>query len=223
MQQHDPALALDLSNLHWLTEDEFSRYESITSVNRKWQFLAGHYLIRAMAARYYENSHADWIYFVGADKQRHLKCHLAGIPELFVSLSHSGEWIAASVSAYPIGIDIETYAKQRDYMAIARHAFSEAETGILKSLAPGELQRQFYLYWTLKECVAKQYGDGLQFEVSRANSFISVGAMASASIVSWQCSDYVLSISSKPDIAIDISGLCDNAEKGFWQNIPVIL
>jgi len=206
-------------NLDWLTHDELARYQSISSANRKLQFLAGHFLVRKMASRLYGNQVADWIYFIDADNRRRLECRQSAVPGLYVSLSHSGDWIAAGISAASIGIDIETCGKQRDFIAIASHVFSKSETMLLKSLAPDQLARQFYLYWTLKECVAKQCGAGLKFEVSRAHSFIPSRASDSASIISWQCPQYVLAVSSIPNGDIETSGLCGLPERQYWLNV----
>ncbi len=128
-------------NLDWLTQNELARYQSISSANRKLQFLAGHFLVRKMASCLFANQMADWIYFIDGDNQRRLECRQPGIPGLYVSLSHSGDWIAAGISLASIGIDIETYGKPRDFIAIASHVFSESETRLLKALSPDQLAR----------------------------------------------------------------------------------
>ena len=220
VHKHDPALGMESNDLHWLSDDELIRYQSISSSHRKQQFLVGHYLARKMASRFYGNTIEVWIYFMDVDNQRRLKCRQAGIPEIHVSLSHSGDWVAAGISLSPIGIDIETYGKQRDFIAIASHVFSKSETDLLKSLATENVNRQFYLYWTLKECVAKQYGAGLKFEISRAHSFIPATDPAAASIFSWQCPDYVVAMAGESSGDIATSGLYEPAEKLCWQNIP---
>lgn len=219
VHKHDPILELDANDLHWLTDDELSRYQSISSSNRKLQFLAGHCLVRKMASLLHGNSLEDWTYCIDADNQRRLKCRQPGFPELYVSLSHSGDWISAAISPSAIGIDIETYGKQRDFIAIASHVFSESETDLLKSLAPEQLNRQFYLYWTLKECVAKQYGAGLKFEVSRAHSVVPILAASEASIFSWQCPEYVLALAGAAGANIETAGLCEDAKQLQWQNV----
>ncbi len=219
VHKHDPTLELDANKLQWLTDDELARYRSITASNRKLQFLAGHYLARKMASRFYENTIEDWTYHVSVDNQRRLKCRQPDVPDLYVSLSHSGDWVAAGISESAIGIDIETYGKQRDFIAIASHVFSESETRYLKSLAPERLARQFYLYWTLKECVAKQFGAGLKFEVSRLHSFIPAPDAMNASLVSWQCPGYVLAMAGNPNGVIATSGLCEDAKQLQWQNV----
>lgn len=221
VHEQDPSLELDTDNLHWLTDDEVSRHQSISSAQRKRQFLAGHFLARKMAAHLYGNSIEDWVYGVDDSNQRFLKCRTPGVLPLYVSLSHSGGWIAAAISDSAIGIDIETYGKQRDFIAIASHVFSEAETNLLKSLPPDQLNRQFYLYWTLKESVAKQFGDGLKFEVSRAHSLFHAVSREVASIFSWQCPEFVLAMAGKPSLDIEILGLCEPVEQHCWNSLPI--
>lgn len=219
VHKHGPILELDANNLHWLTDDELTRYQAISSSQRRQQFLAGHYLIRKMASRLYANTVEDWIYCVDDNNLRGVKCRQAGIPELHVSLSHSGDWIAAAISTSAIGIDIETYSKQRDFIAIASHVFSESETNLLKSLTPDQLNQQFYLYWTLKESVAKQYGVGLKFEISRLQSPVLVSDGELANMRSWQCPDYVIALASDDSMEVETLGLCDKAKHQVWKNI----
>lgn len=216
----DPMLELNSESLDWLTQEESIRYQSISAANRKAQFLAGHFLVRKMASQVYKNHLADWIYSVDPNHQRRLKCRQAEIPELYVSLSHSSDWVAAGISEDCIGIDIETFSKQRDFIAIASHVFSESDTDYLKSLDPNELAQQFYLYWTLKECTAKQDGAGLKFEVSRSQTLIPATAPELATIVSWLCPEFVLAVSLKSVANIEIAGLHESAENRFWQTIP---
>ena len=93
------------------------------------------------------------------------------------------------------------------------------ETSLLKSSAPDELNRQFYLYWTLKECVAKQYGDGLKFEISRLQSPVLVSDGELAHMRSWQCPDYVIALASDDSTDVEILGACDKAKHQAWKNI----
>lgn len=213
------SLEFDSSNLHWLTDSELARYQGITLPRRKDQFLAGHYLIRKMASRVSENLPHDWAYYQDAENQRRLKCTTDSRQELFVSISHSDDWITAAISDSPIGIDIETFSKQRDFIAIARHVFSAAEISFLKSCNAEELKRNFYLHWTLKESAAKQYGVGLKFEISRAQSSVLVSEDEQASIQSWQCPDYVIALASVVPSKVEIHGLCGNAKHQRWKNI----
>ena len=210
---------LDCASLNWLSDCELARYQSITSSNRKQQFLAGHFLIRKMASRVFTNLPHDLTYYRDAQNLRRLKCNMTAQPELYVSISHSGDWIAAAVSHAPIGIDIETFSKQRDFIAIANHVFSAAEISCLESCCNAELKETFYLYWTLKESAAKQYGVGLNFEISRSQSPVLVFGLEQADLQTWQCQHYVIAVASKVSTQIETHGLNQSAKHQAWKNI----
>ena len=210
---------LDCASLNWLSDCELARYQSITSSNRKQQFLAGHFLIRKMASRVFTNLPHDLTYYRDAQNLRRLKCNMTAQPELYVSISHSGDWIAAAVSHAPIGIDIETFSKQRDFIAIANHVFSAAEISCLESCCNEELKETFYLYWTLKESAAKQYGVGLNFEISRSQSPVLVSGLEQADLQTWQCQHYVIAVASKVSTQIETHGLNQSAKHQAWKNI----
>ena len=211
----------DSSNLHWLSDSELARFQSITSSSRKQQFLAGHFLARKMASHVFRNLPQAWTYYLDAENLRRLKCNKDSQPELYVSISHSGDWIAVAISHAPIGIDIETFSKQRDFIAIASHVFSAAEICYLKSCNAEELKQNFYLYWTLKESAAKQYGAGLKFEISRIQSPALVSEGEQANMQSWQCPDYVIALASEVSMKVETLGLCENAKHQAWKNISI--
>ncbi|HUO78965.1 MAG TPA: 4'-phosphopantetheinyl transferase superfamily protein [Steroidobacteraceae bacterium] len=74
---------------------------------------------------------------------------------LRVSVAHSHERVAVAVGAGPVGIDVERCDRQRDWLAFARHAYSDAEVAWLDASAPGERAARFYLLWTLREASFK--------------------------------------------------------------------
>lgn len=210
---------IDSSNLHWLSDSELARYQAMTSAPRKNQFLSGHYLLRKMASRGFGNQPHDWTYYQDAENLRRLKCSTNSRQQLFVSISHSGVWIVAAISDAPIGIDIETFSRQRDFIAIANHVFSAAEISFLESCNAEALKQNFYLHWTLKESVAKQYGVGLKFEISRIQSPILVSEGEQANMQSWQCPDYVIALASKASSKVETHGVCESAKHQRWKNI----
>jgi phosphopantetheinyl transferase len=77
---------------------------------------------------------------------------------IFVSLSHSGNWLAGAATALgPVGIDIELMRAGRDLSGIAEIAFGpEERRRAIRDGAPG-----FYRIWTLREAIAKAHGIGL--------------------------------------------------------------
>lgn len=75
---------------------------------------------------------------------------------LFVSISHSGECVAAAVADSPVGIDIE---EMREPLAAKKTEILErffAEEDIEKAKAD-KSGREFYIFWTRREAAFKAY------------------------------------------------------------------
>lgn len=76
--------------------------------------------------------------------------------EVFVSMSHSGDFVACAVSDTPVGIDLEV---KREYKPTVYKALNEAEREfILKSKDEASA---FFKVWTAKEAYVKLTGKGL--------------------------------------------------------------
>lgn len=71
----------------------------------------------------------------------------------FISLSHSGPWIACVVGAAPVGVDVEVTDRPRDVRALSAAFFSAAEHEWL--LCQPDMAAAFYRLWTGKEAVFK--------------------------------------------------------------------
>ncbi len=211
-----------IKDLNWLSEAERARYHSIKSVPRKEQYLAGHYSIRRLASGMFQCSTSNWDYQQAASNIRFLRSASPEFPDLHVSISHSGNWLAAAVSPSPIGIDIEGYGKSRNWLAIARHIFSESEIAHLEACGPEELEQCFYLYWTMKESSAKQYGLGLKKQDTRRLrpvALVETEKETGDILHSWQCPEYVLSVSLDEKLNIEIDGLQAHAHHRIWRNL----
>lgn len=88
------------------------------------------------------------------------KPYLSVYPKLFLSISHSYQYVAVAVNTRPIGIDIEKRREIFPYLKI-KNAFTEPELSFLKnnrSNAQGNLALKL---WTIKESVLKLDGVGL--------------------------------------------------------------
>lgn len=73
---------------------------------------------------------------------------------LSLSHSHGHAAVAASHTARGLGVDLEG-VRRRDFLRLARFAYSAAELAQLQALpAPARAER-FYVLWTLKEAFAK--------------------------------------------------------------------
>jgi 4'-phosphopantetheinyl transferase len=83
---------------------------------------------------------------------------VADAPGLHVSIAHTGGLIAAAASVVgPVGIDVETRDRPRDFERLAGAAFGPMEIQLVAAQgAPA-----FYRLWTVREAIGKATGDGL--------------------------------------------------------------
>ena len=74
-----------------------------------------------------------------------------------ISLSHAGDWIVCSVGKCKSGIDVEF--DSTDALSIAERFFLPSEFEKIISQPKSLQERQFLIYWTLKESYFKLTGD----------------------------------------------------------------
>ena len=149
----------------WLGDDERARLAGITDPTRAAQFVAGHCLARHLAASLSGGSAEHWRLVVGAEGRRRLE-HAQFAP-LFASISHARSLLAVAVGPQPLGVDLETSGRSRDWLAVARSVFSPAEVQALEALPETGRESSFLTTWTLKEAWAKRSGRGLQRQAAR--------------------------------------------------------
>lgn len=73
----------------------------------------------------------------------------------YFSLSHSGNYAAAAVSDFPVGIDIETVGEIKD--SVIKRVCSDEERAYINKTS----RDSFYKIWTYKEAYLKMTGDGI--------------------------------------------------------------
>jgi len=83
------------------------------------------------------------------------KPHVAELP-VEISLSHSGNWVVCSVGEIKSGVDVEV--DSADAVKIAERFFLPSEYEKVISLPKSLRERQFLMYWTLKESYFKLTG-----------------------------------------------------------------
>ncbi len=95
------------------------------------------------------------------------------IPQVHISLSHSGKYLACAFSEREIGLDIqECVDLHRDVLKISKRFFTPEEYSRLASFSVEEKNSQtelFFRLWSIKEAYLKYIGCGLQ---GKLNSFI---------------------------------------------------
>ena len=77
----------------------------------------------------------------------------------FVSLSHSGGYIAVAVGQDAVGVDVEK--KRKAAPAVAKRWFRPEENALLETLSEPERTRLFFRLWTMKEAALKYAGEGI--------------------------------------------------------------
>jgi len=94
---------------------------------------------------------------------RALMAQVRTTPDTITSLTH-GDGLAALAcgpatcgTGSAIGVDLERH-RPRDVLALARFAFSAAESAALAALPEAQRTRRFYTLWVIKEALAKALG-----------------------------------------------------------------
>ncbi|ODS63377.1 MAG: hypothetical protein ABS41_05905 [Arenimonas sp. SCN 70-307] len=139
----------------WLDAGEQARLDGMASPLRRRQFLAGHGLARRLAESLAGRPAGEWRWSVD-DGQRRRLVHVDG-EALFVSVSHSGDHVAAAVGRKALGLDLECDPRERDWAGLARSLF---EPSLVDGV--GADPAAFRRAWALAEAEAKRSGDGIQ-------------------------------------------------------------
>ncbi len=201
----------------WLGAGETVRLAAMGSQQRRRQFIAGHWLARETAAAFTDTRPEDWL----LEQTSH------GAPELLqrgarmqqpihVSLSHSGEAVAVAVAAFPVGIDLESAGRDRDWLALADHVFAPPECERLRQLPAADLAELFYRYWTLKEARGKRDGDGLRIAEARRQCARACDE-PEAIAITWQFDRQCLALVGERGMRTSARGIPAAARQCFWQ------
>ena len=91
------------------------------------------------------------------DTDKNGKLYLARHNDIYVNLSHSGDYAACVSSSSPVGIDIQKY-RECD-IKTAKRFFSPDETAFIESSS--DLTDAFFFVWTRKESLTKAAGKGI--------------------------------------------------------------
>jgi 4'-phosphopantetheinyl transferase len=201
----------------WLTGQESARLAAMKSPSRRRQFLAGHWFARELAA--------DLLAI--APSRLTLGRDDSGRPRLalddadcgwFVSLSHSGDWLACALAPAPVGIDLEFPNRPRDLDALARFTFSTEERERLSALPESTRSAAFYATWTLKEARGKRSGEGLL--PGRARSFSARPCNpGDADAATWTVGAGTLALAGDGVQHVVTSGLPAAVAPSFWRYI----
>ena len=155
---HCTRLTGDLARQDCLSPEEQARAEAFAFPKDQARYRECHALLRQHLSQYTKLPPEAHAFRTGPFD----KPELTNAPWHF-NLSHSDELYAAAICHdHPIGIDIETGARQEDLLELAPHVCHPTERARLESTA-SEKQRQLFLcYRTAKEAFLKAIGCGFQ-------------------------------------------------------------
>jgi 4'-phosphopantetheinyl transferase len=88
--------------------------------------------------------------------------------DMHFNLSHSGKALVVAIArGQPVGVDIESGARPRPWLALAERYFTPAEHAALAALPGPRLAPAFLELWSCKEAVVKALGRGIAFGLHR--------------------------------------------------------
>lgn len=185
----------------WVSDDERRYLESTLSVARRQQYISGHWFARVVLADFTGIPAMNWR--LSRAPQGGL-CAGSGSGRIYVSLSHSGRWVSAAVSTAPVGVDVETASRPRDYPGMSHLCCTPDERACLNRLDTNDLTREFLRLWTLKEAWAKREGRGFDLARFRQISFLP-GHLGHPDALSWHRNGVTLAVASQPGAQIQLS------------------
>lgn len=111
------------------------------------------------------------------------KPYLPDYPDVHFNISHSGEYVACSVSDKPTGVDIQKISEYKS--DVAEKVCNEKELKQIESSS--DSASEFIKLWTQKEAVLKMYGVGIASENIK-------NCLSNHNVKSEKIEDYWLSV-----------------------------
>lgn len=148
----------------WLSPGEQSRLQAMSHPQRADTFLAGRWLLRRACSAWTGLPPEAWQFDVPhgqPPRATRTPGFAADAPVPLVSLSHSGDFVACTVSVVPVGVDIEAAGIPRDHARLARRVLDAHERQAYEALPEPDRLPHFLCRWTLKEAWGKYSGERL--------------------------------------------------------------
>lgn len=177
----------------WLSASEYARLQRLRVSARRDHYLAGHWLLRQLLATHCGNVPEAW----SLGERDGLPPQIEG-SALCASLSHSGDWIAAALSASAIGIDLEQRGPRP---ALERYP------ELLRAVddPPGSLDNDALLQrWVVKEALIKRdHGNALPEQLSALRIRRSADVAAAVELLS--SAEFHLAVAATAPCAVDLT------------------
>jgi 4'-phosphopantetheinyl transferase len=91
---------------------------------------------------------------------------LAGHPDFYFNISHSGEYVVMAYGSVPVGVDVEQLRDKEN--RVAKRCFTKEEFSYI-SQTGDKCGERFFEIWTMKESYLKLTGQGISVPL---NSFL---------------------------------------------------
>lgn len=158
----------------WLTEDELARLNAMRQPARRQEFVACRYALRHLLAATDGRRAEHWRLDAPMGSTPHVNVRHHGLDvaaSTYLSLSHSGPYLACAAATRPVGVDVEVRdvrAVKRDVLALAAMACTDEEMRQLQAIGcESSRHRLFLQWWSLKEAYFKCIGTGVDFSSIR--------------------------------------------------------
>ncbi len=184
----------------WLSSGEQARLASLSRPARRQQFIACRWLLRQLMLWAYPEAERVWPFTAQSNQAPGLSTQ----PNLFFSLSHSGQMLLAAVSEQPVGVDLERWQASRSRRELADQFCHPEELQALALLGPLAAERRLLEYWSLKEA----WGKRTPGEWPNARQlWLELDTGQHASLCYWWHGDYVCAMAAAAPSQLQCHGL----------------
>jgi 4'-phosphopantetheinyl transferase len=141
----------------WLSPTEMERLAPMRSARRRASFLAARWQARWLLAQAFGGGPDDWC----LDAPHDAAPRVLQRPDLILSISHSGDFVASALAPRPVGLDLEQPRPGRDIPGLVALCCTRSERALFDVLPPEEREAWFHELWTVKEAWLKRRGEWL--------------------------------------------------------------
>ena len=192
----------------WLSESEQLRLQRLKIANRRAQFLSGHWLVRCLLQQHFGKPASAWQLI----ERTNLPPAVLGFAAIQISISHSGDWIAAAISNSAIGIDLEQ-RRARDGLLRFQHLL------LAQDEAPDSLDLdQLLQRWVVKEAwVKRHHGNALPEQLAELKLLPASPETANVQLSSTAAFHLAITAQAEPaNWQVDLAG---NAvlQTAYWR------
>ncbi|RLA52693.1 MAG: hypothetical protein DRR42_06965, partial [Gammaproteobacteria bacterium] len=179
----------------WLSVSEGKRLKRTGSINKRREFLLSRALMRHALSQKFKCPESEWKFIETLNSMP----EIANLPKnIHLSLTHSHGVICFAISSCPVGIDIESKNKRRDFLGLAETVMSEKEVQHL-SQDNRMATEAFYRIWCVKEAFYKAIPAQQQAQLS----FKEIPALSLLNnelawfLVEYKVEQFILSVLTK--------------------------